>query len=206
MPSAAVTGAAMAESLTVVQNEFHAAPAHRRPCSRPLDAEGLRVVPQRQRVVAAPGFDETAGQRHRVDDDRERRPRQGDAVAEAARAIRQLRRQTRVTLARERRVDLAPEHGALQEERAEREDQQQDPERCRAPLVELGADHREEDLGRQHTEIAAEQDRVAEVGDGLDEADQERVGEAGAHQRQRDVGEHAPAVGAQRLRRFLHAG
>src|SRR6478609_4235115 len=32
MPSAAVSGAAIAESSTVVQNEFHAAPVHRRPC------------------------------------------------------------------------------------------------------------------------------------------------------------------------------
>ena len=32
MPSAAVSGAAIAESFTVVQNEFHAAPAQMRPC------------------------------------------------------------------------------------------------------------------------------------------------------------------------------
>ena len=32
MPSAAVSGAATAESLTVVQNEFHAAPDQMRPC------------------------------------------------------------------------------------------------------------------------------------------------------------------------------
>ncbi len=32
MPSAAVSGAAMAESCTVVQNEFHAAPVQRSPC------------------------------------------------------------------------------------------------------------------------------------------------------------------------------
>ena len=31
MPSAAVTGAAIAESVIVVQNEFHAAPVHNRP-------------------------------------------------------------------------------------------------------------------------------------------------------------------------------
>ncbi len=31
MPSAAVRGAAIADSLIVVQNEFHAAPAHRMP-------------------------------------------------------------------------------------------------------------------------------------------------------------------------------
>ena len=32
MPSAAVSGAAMAESFTVVQNEFQAAPAQMSPC------------------------------------------------------------------------------------------------------------------------------------------------------------------------------
>ena len=171
MPSAAVTGAAIAESLIVVQNEFHAAPVHRRPWRGPFEAERLRVVPQRQRVVAAPGLDEAAGERHRVDHDGERRPRQRDAVAEAAHAVRQLRRQAGVALAGERRVHLASEHGALQEERAEREGEQQDAERGRATLVELRADDREEDLGRQHAEVAAEQDRVAEIGDRLDEAD-----------------------------------
>ena len=35
MPSAAVTGAAIAESLIVVQNEFHAAPVHSR-CRAPV--------------------------------------------------------------------------------------------------------------------------------------------------------------------------
>ena len=51
--------------------------------------------------------------------------------------------------------------------------------------VVLGADDGEEDLGREHVEVAAEHQRVAEVGHALDEAEQEGVGEAGAHQRQR---------------------
>ena len=80
MPSAAVSGAAIADSLTVVQNEFHAAPAHRRPCGAPFDAERLHVVLQRRRVVAPPRLDEAAGERHRVDHDRQQRPWQRDCV------------------------------------------------------------------------------------------------------------------------------
>ena len=79
-------------------------------------------------------------------------------------------------------------------------------ERRRRGPGQLGADHREEDLGRQHAEIAAEHDRIAEVGDALDEADQEGVGEARPHQRQRDGGETCvQRSGAQRLRGFLEA-
>ena len=36
MPSAAVIGAAIAESFTVVQNEFHAAPAQMMPVAVPI--------------------------------------------------------------------------------------------------------------------------------------------------------------------------
>ena len=108
------------------------------------------------------------------------------AVAEAPDGVGQRAREPGVALAGHRRVHLGPHGPALDEERGEREGEEQDAERRRAALVELGADDREEDLGRQHTEVAAQHDRVAEVGDRLDEADQERVREAGAHQRQRD--------------------
>ena len=47
-------------------------------------------------------------------------------------------------------------------------------------FVPRGADHREEDLGRQNVEIAAENKRVAEIRHALDETQQERVGEAGS--------------------------
>jgi hypothetical protein len=43
----------------------------------------------------------------------------------------------------------------------------------------LRAGNGEEDLRRQHVEVAGEHDRVAEVGEALDEAQQERVGERG---------------------------
>ena len=40
-----------------------------------------------------------------------------------------------------------------------------------AALVELRAHDRKEDFGREHAEVAAEQDGIAEVGDRFDEAD-----------------------------------
>ena len=53
-------------------------------------------------------------------------------------------------------------------------------------LDPVRADDREEDLGRQHLEISAEHERIAEIREALDEAEQEGVGEARPHQRQRD--------------------
>ena len=76
-------------------------------------------------------------------------------------------------------------------------------EHGRAALVVRGADDGEEDLGRQHLEIAAEHERIAEIGQALDEAEQEGVGEPRPHQRQRDGAERRPALGAQGLRRLL---
>ena len=49
-----------------------------------------------------------------------------------------------------------------------------------AALVVLRADDREEDLGGEHVEIAAEHQRVAEIRQALHEADQEGVGESRA--------------------------
>ena len=72
-----------------------------------------------------------------------------------------------------------------------------------ARTVVLGADDREEDLGRQHRELAADDDRVAEVGDALDEADQERVREAGLQERQGHREERGAPARAQGLRRLL---
>ena len=192
----AVIGAATAESAMVVQNELHAVRG-------PFDAERLHVMPQRERVVASPRLDKAADERHCVDDDGEDEPRKRNAVAEATDRIGQRNRESAVALAGERRVEATAEEPALRNECRERQQQQYEAERCRAALVELRADDGVEDLGRQHRKVAAEKDRVAEVGNRLDERDQERVGEAGAHQRERDVGENAPAVGAQRLRGFL---
>ena len=72
-PSAAPATAA---SFSVVKNEFQAPPVRRSRAAPELDAERRHVVAQRRRVVAAPRLDEAAGEDHRVDDDRERDPRQ----------------------------------------------------------------------------------------------------------------------------------
>ena len=74
----------------------------------PFDAERLHVVLERERVVAAPGFDEAAGERHRVDHDRHHDPRQRDAVARAG-ARRSAARSAAPAspLPETRRVDLA---------------------------------------------------------------------------------------------------
>ena len=108
---------------------------------RPFDGERLRIVLQRQRVVAAPRLDEPAHQRHYIDDQREHRPRNRNAVAKAAHTVGQVRRQTRIALACERRIDLAPEQPPLREKGGERKSEQQDAERGGAALVELRTDH-----------------------------------------------------------------
>ena len=54
-------------------------------------------------------------------------------------------------------------------------------------------------------EIAADHQRIGEVGHALDEADQEGVGEAGADQRPGDGAERVPRTCPQGLRRFLEA-
>jgi hypothetical protein len=157
-------------------------------------------VAQRRREIAAPCLDEAAGERGRVDCDRQHDPGQRQRIACAARAVRQQRRQAGVAFAGHRRVHLAPEHAALDDERRKREQQQQDAQRGRTSLVELRAHDGKEHFGRQHVEIAAQHDRIAEVRDRLDERDEERVRKARAHQRQRDIDERAEPVGAQRLR------
>src|SRR4029453_5415208 len=76
-------------------------------------------------------------------------------------------------------------------------------ERRRAALVELGAHDREEDLRREHAEAPAEDDGVAEVRDALDEADEEGMGKPRAHQGQRDARERRPGAGREGLRGLL---
>ena len=72
------------------------------------------------------------------------------------------------------------------------------------PWIVLRADDGEEDLGRQHLVVAAEHQRVAEIGQALDEAEQEGVGEARPQQRPGDGAEDVvQRAGAQRLRRLL---
>ena len=85
-----------------------------------------------------------------------------------------------IALAGERREPVS-EHGALQEERPEREASNM-PSVAARPWSSC-APTTEEDFRGQHA-IAAEQNRVAEIGDRLYEADEERIGKAGSHQRQ----------------------
>ena len=118
-------------------------------------------------------------------------------------APRQRQGKARIALAGDRRVDLLAEPGMLEPEGAEREGEQDDGEHGGPALVLLRADDGEEDLGRQHLEIAAEHQRIAEIGQAFHEAEQEGVGEARAHERQRHGPERRPALGAQGLRGFL---
>ena len=115
-------------------------------------------------------------------------------------------RQAGIALAGDRRVDALAEPGVLHEERRKREAQEHDREHGGAALVVRGADDGEEDLRRQHLEIAAEHERVAEIRHALDEAEQEGVGEPRPHQRQRDGAERRPALRPQGLRRLLERG
>jgi hypothetical protein len=52
--------------------------------------------------------------------------------------------------------------------------------------------------------VAAKHEGVAEIGEALDKAEQERVGEAGTHQGERHGGERVPVAGAQGLGGLLH--
>ncbi len=161
---------------------------------------------ERRRVVAAPYFHQPADEGEAIEQQGQDGPRQRHPLRRAARGLRQRRRQAGIALAGDGGVGAAADDLALQEERAERQHQQQDGKRGGPSVVELRADHREIDLGRQHAVVAAQHDGIAEVGDAFDEADQEGVGEAGPHQRQRHGGEGRPRIGAQGLRGFLEGG
>ena len=93
----------------------------------------------------------------------------------------------------------------LRIEHRQRESQQHDRQYRRAGAVMRRTDHGKENLCRQHLEIAAENQRVAEVGEALDKAQQKRVGDARPHQRQGYRLERSPAAGPQGLRRLLEA-
>src|SRR4029434_6711958 len=99
---------------------------------------------------------------------------------------------SRVTVAGAGGVGRAPEPAALSVEGAEREHEEHDREHGGAAPIVLSTDHGEEDRDRQHLEIAAEDERVTEVGEALDEAEEERVGEPGAHERERHRPEGPP--------------
>ena len=136
-----------------------------------------------RRVVAAPHLHQAADKGEAVEQEGEGRPRQRDPLRGAARAIGQGRRQARIALAGDGGVGARADDAALQVEGAQRERQQQQRQGGGAAIVELGADHGEVDFGREHAVVAAQHDGIAEVGDAFDEAHQEGIGEARAHQR-----------------------
>src|SRR5438093_4025780 len=159
---------------------------------------------EREAMIPSPGLDEPADQDHRVDDRREDSPRQCRRVDEPTYRHRQRRVKPGVSPAGDGGVRAPPEPAPLGIEGAEREHEEHDREHGGSAAVVLSPDDRKENRDRQHVEIAAEDERVAEVGEALDEAEQERVGETGAHQRERDSGERAPAIGTERLCRLFH--
>ncbi len=154
-------------------------------------------------VAAADVLDESADEDHHVADDRERDPEGGDAETGPPQAARQLRRHAAVALAAHRHVGRAAEPALLQPERDEREAEEHGRQDRGAPGVVLRAGHREEDLDGEHLEVARQHDRIAEIREAFDEAQQERIGERRAQQRPRHRAEHASARCAQRLRRLF---
>ena len=154
---------------------------------------------------AAHVADEAADQDDDVDHQRQRDPGHDHGRRKPGDAARQRRRQAGVTLAGDRRVGFAAEPALLHPEGAERETEQHDGEHRRLPLIVGRADDRKEDLGRQHLEIAAEHQRIAEIGHALDEAEQEGIGDAGLEQRPGHGAEGLPALGAERLRSLFEA-
>ena len=80
--------------------------------------------------------------------------------------------------------------------------EQQDAEHRAAQRVVL-ADDREVHPAREDLEVAAEHDRVAEVGEGLHEQEEEARCEAGEQERQHHRPERVPAGGAQVRRRLV---
>ena len=161
------------------------------------DPERVNVVAQRWRMVRAPGFNQAAeGDRH-VDQRRQGRPGQGHGVAQPAHHARQPQRDAGVALPGDGGVAAAAEPAPLRPERGQCEGKQNERQHGGSTLVVLRADDGEEDRGREHIEIAAQHQWVAEVGEALDKAEQEGVGEAGPHQRQGYGGERGPGVGPQ---------
>ena len=167
------------------------------------DAERGDVMTQCQRVIQAPFLEERAREDHRIDDDRERSPRQREARGKTRHRPRQLETRSAVAFARCR--DEAPpgEEPPLENEQRQREREQNHGEhRCAARIL-LHADDGEIDRGREYLEVPAKQQRIAEVRKTFDEDEQERVRDAGRHQRQRNGRERCERRRAERLRRFF---
>ena len=94
---------------------------------------------------------------------------------------------------------------ALYEENQDGRDDQKGAQR-RAHRQVPGADDLGVGFGGQHVVVAADQHRVAEIGQAVDADKQKRAGDAGSSQFQRDGPEQVPAPGPQILRRQLQVG
>ena len=179
-------------------------PGEPRQRASPFNTETLGEMMQCQRhVAAADVLHEPAGQDDHVADDRENDPERRHPQARELERPRQLRGNAAVTLPRHRDVGQTAEPALLQPEGEHREAKQHHRERRGAARIVLRAGHREEDLGGQHVEVAGQHDRIAEVGEALDEAQQERIGQRRPQERPGDRAEYAPTRRAQRLRRLL---
>ena len=203
----AVSGAEIAATSIVLKKLFQAEPVKNEPPLAPLDPEAGREMRHRQRhVPAADVLDEAADQDDGVADDREQDPGGGDAEARVPESARQLRRNAAVAFAADRHVRRTAQPALLQPEGDDREAEQHRGQHGGATRVVLRAGDREEDLGRQHLEIAGEHDRIAEVGETFDESQQERIGERRTQERPGHRAEHAAARCAQRLRGLFQRG
>ena len=204
----AVSGAAMAATSIVLKKLFQAEPVNLSAAPAPLDAEPGGEMRQRQRhVAAADVLHEAADQDDDVADDGEQDPDGGDpeaasTTARAAIAPAMPPSPLPLTVT----YDELAQPALLQPERDDREAEQHRRQHRGAARVVLRAGDGEEDLGRQHFVVAGEHDRIAEVGEALDESQQERIGERGPQQRPGHRAKHAPPRRAQRLRRLLQRG
>ena len=161
---------------------------------------------ERQRMVETPDPDETAEEDQRIDRDGEGAPEKDDPDHRGCHPCGQHRVTPAIALAGHGGKVPPRQPEALGEEGGKCEDQKDGGQHGGAGGVVLRADDGKEDLGRQHAARPAKDQRVAEIGHRLDEPDQEGIGEARRHQRQRDLAERPPAVGAQRLARLFHRG
>ena len=141
---------------------------------------------QRQRAIEAPFLEEAAGEDHRVNDQGEHGPRQRETQRDAGNRARQQQAIRIFTPAGDGHETAPREQSPLDHEQRQRQRQQDNRQRRRSPRVLLHADNREIDRNRKHFEVAAEQERVAEIRKTFYEYDQERVRQTRRHQRQRD--------------------
>ena len=137
----------------------------------------------------------------------ERHQRGGDhdpAVRGTEPAQRRAHLHQRRRAARAGRVMAPRQHAALDQQRHDGADDQQDAEHAgRGRVVGGLADEQLVGLDREDRAVLGEHERHAEILQRLDEHQQPAGQDRGQHQRQRDGAQHARARGAEILRRLL---